>query len=151
MPNPTSDAAGLCGSLGKADRVCSPDAVLRTPEIEALQAELVRIERDMEHSCSGEAAPGFQVVVVAVDKLAGGPSAAGTFTRGVHNSWGVGRHACGDGVVIMLAVGDREVFVTTGDAAGARLTEARIQDIISASEGLSPLPMGPVMDPCLSP
>jgi uncharacterized membrane protein YgcG len=114
--------------------VCSPDGLIREPEIEALQTELVKIEREIPHTCGGENAAGFQVVVVAVERLAGGSVSAASFTRNLHNRWGVGRRACGDGVLVMIAVRDREAYITTGDAAGERLSSSSISNVIGASE-----------------
>lgn len=57
--------------------------------------------------------------------------AAREFAKVLHELWGVGHAACSDGVLLLLAVGDRQVYVSTGagsqpalpDAAAARVVD----------------------------
>ncbi|KAI8465557.1 MAG: TLP18.3, Psb32 and MOLO-1 founding proteins of phosphatase-domain-containing protein [Monoraphidium minutum] len=48
-------------------------------------------------------------------------SAAARFARSVHASWGVGSAACNNGVLLLLATDDRQVYISTGTGAEARL------------------------------
>jgi uncharacterized membrane protein YgcG len=53
--------------------------------------------------------------------------AAESFARYLHDSWGVGDAACDNGLLLLLSVGNRQSFVSTG----AGVVEALPDDVIS--------------------
>jgi hypothetical protein len=68
--------------------------------------------------------PGPQVAVALMRRLQvdGGQSpgeAAAAFARGLHEAWGVGSSACDNGVLLLLATRDRQVYISTGRGAEA--------------------------------
>ena len=40
--------------------------------------------------------------------------AAQDFAKAIHERWGVGDAACNNGVLLLLSVGDRQVYISTG-------------------------------------
>ncbi len=71
---------------------------------------------------------GAAQVAVAVVRRAGGSGGAASraerLAKGLHDAWGVG-DACGSGVVLLLAVEDRQARPARGDARRAAVGTAR--------------------------
>ena len=71
---------------------------------------------------------GSQVAVVLVPSTDG--VAPVDYATDVLRAWGVGRAGENDGVVLLVAVQDREVFIATGYGAEAALTDALASDVV---------------------
>lgn len=56
--------------------------------------------------------------------------AAHAFAQTLHDSWGVGDPACQNGVLFLLAVDDRQVYISTGAGAQKALPDARVASVI---------------------
>ena len=109
-----------CRSSGPAtaDLVCDPDALLSSAQALSLNALARRVHFEAPHSC-GE---GFQLAIALVRRLEPGDS-IGALARAAHDAWGVGRAACQDGLVLALALEDRELHISTGRGTKALLTD----------------------------
>lgn len=57
-------------------------------------------------------------------------AAAHHMAKGLHAKWGVGDAACDNGVLLLLAINQRQVYISTGAAAQAALDNARLNGII---------------------
>jgi uncharacterized membrane protein YgcG len=53
-------------------------------------------------------------------------AAAREFARALHDAWGVGNPACQNGALIMLAVTDRQVYISTGAGIKAVVSDAQV-------------------------
>ncbi len=71
---------------------------------------------------------GSQVAVVIVSTTDG--VAPVDYATEILRAWGVGRAGVDDGVVLLVAVDDREVFITTGYGAEGALTDATAGTIV---------------------
>ena len=71
---------------------------------------------------------GSQVAVVLVPSTDG--AAPADYATEVLRQWGVGRAGVDDGVVLLVATEDREVFITTGYGAEGALTDATAGTIV---------------------
>jgi len=58
--------------------------------------------------------------------------AAHRIAKALHAKWGVGLAACDNGVLFLLAVGDRQVYISTGVGAQQALSDNSLGDIISS-------------------
>ena len=58
--------------------------------------------------------------------------AARRIGKAIHAKWGVGQKACDNGVLFLLAVEDRQVFISTGRGAQKALSDNSLVDIISS-------------------
>lgn len=77
----------------------------------------------------------LQVAVAVLRKMDLGQGeapaeAAQAFARALHDAWGVGDPACQNGVLFLLAVDDRQVFISTGAGAQKALSDARVASTI---------------------
>lgn len=78
-------------------------------------------------SCPGSA-HGFQVAVAVLRHVAGPGDLAAraeAFARATHDAWGVGDE-CGAGVLVLFAIGDRQMYISTGKAAAAKASDATL-------------------------
>lgn len=48
--------------------------------------------------------------------------AAEKFAKALHKNWGVGRQACQNGVLLLLSLDNRQIFISTGDGTMEKLT-----------------------------
>jgi uncharacterized membrane protein YgcG len=44
------------------------------------------------------------------------PTAARRFGKALHDAWGVGSAACNNGVLLLVSVANRQVYISTGEA-----------------------------------
>lgn len=78
-----------------------------------------------------ESATGAQVIAVVVDFLDGQDPA--DYATDIINKWGVGRKGEDDGIVILLARGDRKIQIGTGKGMDRVLTGSRCGKLIDAN------------------
>lgn len=78
----------------------------------------------------------LQVAVAVMQRLQVGPTqsaagAAAAFARTLHRDWGVGSATCDNGVLLLLATRDRQVYISTGvGAEAAGLGSAAIAGVL---------------------
>lgn len=63
-------------------------------------------------------------------------AAAEAFAHAVHAAWGVGSAACNNGVLFLLALDQRQVYISTGAGATKALPDAHLAAIIAAARPL---------------
>jgi uncharacterized membrane protein YgcG len=148
FPNPTRGGGGCSARDRGLDRVCDPDALLSAPGARAVQEAAGAAARgspalpgaDAAHACGGAAVErGHELafaVAAHVPSLAGMSMAAGDAARALHDAWGVGRAACQDGVLVLLALEDRELFISAGAGTTALLAEFVVQAVIERARPL---------------
>lgn len=63
-------------------------------------------------------------------------SAAESLAKAIHDTWGVGHRACDNGVLLLLSVYDRQLYISAGRGAAGMLHDRMLDVII---EGVKPL------------
>ena len=142
-PNPAQQTVDAstgrpeCGWDTSLDRVCDPERLL--PSIGAiteLQRLLVAVQFNASepYRCGGTAGPQVAIALRRTLGTKGGLAssavAAATEARRLHDEWGVGHAACGDGILLLLALDDRQVYVSTGAGVKRVMTDALIAVMI---------------------
>ena len=79
-----------------------------------------------------ETQTGVQAIAVVVDFLDG--MEAGDYATDIINSWGVGSADEDNGVVVLLARGDRDIFIGTGRGIDRKLTGSKCGELIDESK-----------------
>jgi len=124
-PNPKRDLS-LCGRAGRASSICDPDGVLTENtknRIEGIIQDIERGESPYRLAPCGSSSPeGYHAAVAVMNKMkveeGEQPAAvAKEFAKTLHARWGVGSSECDNGVLMLLSVDDRQVFVSTGKQA----------------------------------
>ncbi|PSC70754.1 glycoside hydrolase [Micractinium conductrix] len=129
-----------CGRPG-VDRtaLCDPDGLLSAKSKDYVEGVINAItsgEPPYTQASCGDSMQGYQVAVAVMRSLlvpsgqAPGEAAA-QFAKELHTRWGVGDKACNNGVLFLLSVDDRQVYINTGTGAARALGDDRIQDIVS--------------------
>jgi uncharacterized membrane protein YgcG len=146
-PNPKRDFT-LCGRRGRPSNLCDPDGLLPTF---AAAARVEGVILDVGAAappyaaapCAGtDGAPrGYAVAVALMRKLrvreGEAPAAAARrVAAALHAAWGVGSAACDDGVLILLAADQRQVYISTGAGAAGALGDAAAGEVIAAMRPL---------------
>eukprot|EP00891_Asterochloris_glomerata_P009350 jgi/Astpho2/9350/fgenesh1_pg.00142_%23_25_t len=147
FPNPIRDLQ-KCGRQGpdgarKASWICDPDNILSeggANEVEGIMADIAKgTSPYVPDACmpSDTAVPGYMVAVALMQRMhvPAGRSAqeqAEVFAETVHNSWGVGDAACSNGVLLLLSVQDRVVYISVGKGTARSLDHTRLQWVIDA-------------------
>ncbi len=113
FPNPDQ-----CGR-GDVSMICDPDAVLTETEKNSIEGWLNLIYESR----------GLQVSVALMEKMNTGDSAE-VFARYLHDTWGVGDKERDTGILLLLAVENRQTFISTGKGAREAVPDTAVQTII---------------------
>eukprot|EP00947_MAST-08B_sp_MAST-8B-sp1_P003370 g3370.t1 len=112
-----------------------PGKYLSADAVASLDLALASIKRDSRHACGSNAQAGYEIGVAVVPRLGSvhgsGASAARRAAESTFNDWGVGDKACKTGVLLLVAVEDRKVYIKTGRGAKQALTDSKVQAIIA--------------------
>lgn len=142
MPNPGLQPA----ACGRADiqtghsRVCDPDGVLSGDSRDRVEGIIQSIEAGREPydmmDCTDDFRTGWKVAVAVVKRMQMAPASnpsdvAEAFATKLHNQWGVGDAACNNGVLLFLAVQDRQVYISTGKGALKSLSNSKVQQVLA--------------------
>jgi uncharacterized membrane protein YgcG len=137
LPSPQHDPLGMCGHDGRRSAVCDPDGLLPDDAVKIVDG-VVNFIAEGSHgfakmSCAGHPA-GYQVAVAVLQKMAkdwrGLDARAKMFATKLHDAWGVGDAECNNGVLLLVAVEDRRMYISTGKGVKAVLTDARVQQVL---------------------
>ena len=79
---------------------------------------------------------GTQFAVAVMRKMSPPPLSAQTFAAALHNLWGVGHVQCGNGILLLVSLEDRHLYITTGKDSKRRIADAHVQRIL---ENMKPL------------
>lgn len=80
-----------------------------------------------------------QVAVAVFHKMSGAKHSdkaveARDFARALHDRWGVGKAECQNGALLLLAVGDRQVYISTGAGIKAVVSQTQLQAVLDAAK-----------------
>lgn len=136
FPNPTHDT-DRCNRHGVTSWMCDPDNVVAYNTANVVEAILQDIQAGKSPyalaPCGALGKQGFQVAVALLRKMqtdAEPSDAAKSFAKELHGRWGVGLRECNNGVLLLLAVEDRQVYISTGSGARKALSDAQASIII---------------------
>ena len=139
FPNPQSDLGHrrtaetrrVCGRGLQKSNICDPDNMLTDEEGDAIEGRLNFIHEEHTMSCGTEAR-GVQMSVALMKNMdtKGGLDSAEVFARHLHHKWGIGYSECDNGIMLLVAVENREVFISTGQGAREVVTDEAVQTII---------------------
>ena len=134
FPNPTRDVKA-CGRRGKFSWICDPENILSYEAADMIEELLYSIVKNTASGCSNDKEPGFQIGVVVLNRMSAIPGepveeTAKTFAKHLHCSWGVGHAGCDDGVMLLISILDRQLYVSTGKRAMKSLSHDQIDIII---------------------
>ncbi len=108
--------------------LCDPDGMLR--DVHVVEQALLRLEAESAQPCGVyNSVLGTQFAIAIMRKMAL-PMTAETFAAALHNQWGVGHEECGNGIVLLIAVENRQMFLSTGKDAKRRIPDAHIQQVL---------------------
>ena len=134
FPDPTRDVKA-CGRRGKVSWICDPENILSYEAADMIEELLYSIVKNTASGCSNDKEPGFQIGVVVLNRMSAIPGepveeTAKTFAKHLHDSWGVGHAGCDDGVMLLISILDRQLYVSTGKRAMELLSDDQIDIII---------------------
>mmetsp|Transcript_159909 Transcript_159909/g.298261 ORF Transcript_159909/g.298261 Transcript_159909/m.298261 type:complete len:391 (+) Transcript_159909:93-1265(+) len=130
LPNPSKQPSA-CGQKFPS-RICDPEGYLGAAE--GVHAALRVLETEYEYPGCGS----YEMAIVIVGKILGGGTDEVTqkFARDVMDKWGVGKAACNNGIVLVLAVRDRKMFIATGRGAREHLPDEELQAVLDRMKPL---------------
>ena len=136
FPDPTIDVE-TCGRRGKVSWICDPENILSYGAADKIEELLYSIVKNTASGCSyyHNGKPGFQIGVAVLNQMSGIPGepveeTAKTFAKHLHDSWAVGHAGCDDGVMFLISILDRQLYVSTGKRAMELLSDDQIDIII---------------------
>eukprot|EP00889_Picochlorum_renovo_P002123 jgi/Picre1/29153/NNA_004546.t1 len=139
FPNPKRDTY-LCGRNGRKSNICDPDSVLSTRAADRIEGIIQDVQEGMspyrQDQCGSKGVQGYQIAVAVMKKMKVEHSmdpqgAAREFAKQLHARWGVGMAECDNGVLVLLSVGDRQVYISTGKQSATVLSTDNLNLIIS--------------------
>lgn len=139
FPNPKRDTF-LCGRDGRKSSVCDPDAVLSEQTANRLEGLIGDIEDGQspyrQAPCGSQGMKGYQVAVAIMKKMKIGQGStpqktAKEFAKVLHARWGVGEAACDNGVLLLVSVYDRQIYISNGVKSSEFLPPENLNLIIS--------------------
>ncbi|GIL52991.1 hypothetical protein Vafri_8709 [Volvox africanus] len=135
-PNPMVDVKS-CGRRGVSSWVCDPDGILTYESANVVEGIIKKIYAGEPPyalgPCGNLGLKGYQVAVALMRRMryVGDPGeAAGQFAKSLHDRWGVGDAHCNNGVVLLISINDRQIFVSVGSGTMSVLTYDVIGDVI---------------------
>eukprot|EP00873_Tetraselmis_striata_P016736 jgi/Tetstr1/437000/TSEL_002739.t1 len=143
LPNPWKDPQACGRPAGVAHSwLCDPDHLVGARDQNLVEGVIKQIADGAPpfagRECGALGNVGAQVAVAIVDAIRSDflpqhsrEAKAAAFARQLHDSWAVGHAECNDGVLLFLSISDRQVFISTGAGAKARLTDGRVGNIIA--------------------
>ena len=117
----------LCGAA-LADVPGKPDAFAYAYDFDGSVLKQSTISEISEYGAALEEATGAQVIAVVVDFLDGMDPA--DYATDLINEWGIGSKDEDNGVVILLARGDRKIQIGTGTGVDRKLTGSKCGELI---------------------
>ena len=136
FPDPTIDVE-TCGRRGKVSWICDPENILSYGAADKIEELLYSIVKNTDSGCSyyDNGKPGFQIGVAVLNQMSGIPGepveeTAKTLAKHLHDSWAVGHAGCDDGVMLLISILDRQLYVSTGKRAMELLSDDQIDIII---------------------
>ncbi|KAF8071290.1 hypothetical protein HT031_001373 [Scenedesmus sp. PABB004] len=137
FPDPQRDV-DACGRGGVRSNICDPEMILDARAqnmVDGLINEIAEAEPPYKAAPCGDKREGFHVAVAVMHHMdhrryADKGAAAQGFARALHDAWGVGSAACQNGALILLAIGDRQVYISTGAGVKSVVSDARLAAVL---------------------
>lgn len=126
-----------CGKLGGENRrICDAGGYLGLEEMTQIDAALHAIENDIKHEC-GYSTTGFQVGIALIKRAStygytNTDSDIKKLAQKVHDAWGVGHEECNDGVLVLLSIADRKMYISGGKGVYPHHLSDDVMDVIIA-------------------
>jgi uncharacterized membrane protein YgcG len=142
LPSPQSDGRGVCGRGGKKSAICDPDGVLPPDAADVLDG-IANFIAEGSHGfakadCAGSQ-KGYQVAAAVFHRMRADERSVEErvryFAKELHDSWGVGDARCNNGVVLVVALDDRRMYISTGAGAKGVLTDNAVQAVLNDMRG----------------
>jgi len=146
LPSPALNPS-VCGRPHRS-LLCDPDRLLSEDQAGSVEALLSAAHLGSRGkgaaafpdapACGGAEPRGWQLSAVLVRRAGGAGSAAlraERLARGLHDAWGVG-DACGSGALLLVALDERQLYISTGAAAQRAAGEHGLE---AALEEMRPL------------
>ena len=114
LPNPQK-SPDLCHRI-RASSVCDPDNILGTESANVVDG-LINFIHEGSHGFKKGKCGGNQVAVGVVQRIGGTGSRferVKALAKRLHDEWGVGDKECGNGVVLVLGIEERVMYISTG-------------------------------------
>lgn len=132
LPSPQSSPA-KCGRP-KASSICDTDQLL-SPSA-ALTAEgLLNFIAAPSHGnpsvTCGVKQTGYQMAIALMLHLPSSTSAE-KYAKSLHDVWGVGDAACDNGILLLIAIEDRQLYISTGAGAKLVLPDASAASVLES-------------------
>ena len=116
---------------GAADIPAKPDTFAYAYDFTGKVLSADSIGEIARYGAALENATGVQAIAVVVDFLDGAEPA--DYATDIINTWGVGEKSEDNGIVVLLARGDRQIFIGTGSGIDRVLTGSRCGKLIDAN------------------
>jgi uncharacterized membrane protein YgcG len=137
-PNPQRDV-NLCGRNGVKSSICDPENILSVEAANMVDGLINEIAEGKppyrKAQCGDDGTKGFQIAVALMHKMdhakhADKAAAAQAFAKALHDAWGVGNPACQNGVLLLLAISNREVYISTGKGVKAIVPDDQLSAVL---------------------
>lgn len=132
LPSPQTSPT-TCGRP-KASSICDPNQLLSPSAAQTADGLLNFIAAGSNGNpivTCGSKKTGFQMAIALIRNLP--PSAtAQSYAKSLHDSWGVGDAACNNGILLLIALDDRRLYISTGAAAKYFLTDDAAAAVLSS-------------------
>eukprot|EP00172_Hildenbrandia_rubra_P002246 Plantae.Rhodophyta-Hildenbrandia_rubra.ctg29635.p1 GENE.Plantae.Rhodophyta-Hildenbrandia_rubra.ctg29635~~Plantae.Rhodophyta-Hildenbrandia_rubra.ctg29635.p1 ORF type:complete len:450 (+),score=67.60 Plantae.Rhodophyta-Hildenbrandia_rubra.ctg29635:74-1423(+) len=132
LPNPQQHP-GQCGRPHPSS-ICDPDNLLSSQSATAIDG-LINLIHDGTNGYKQGSCGGNQVAVAIVNESGGSGSEAvkaKLLAKRVHDDWGVGAKECQNGVVLVVVVKGRAMYVSAGRGVKDLLSEKAIECMVFA-------------------
>lgn len=117
-PNPQF-ALAQCGRAGqKGTAICDPDSIITMKNRDKIDAILENILLTTRSPCDQRY--GFKVVFTLMREIESmgwsysKEQKAKAMAEGLHNRFGIGNYECNDGVLFLLSIEDRQMYISYG-------------------------------------
>jgi uncharacterized protein len=113
-----------------ASAVCNPDAIIS----EAVVSQLNDMIFKLESAHPPHLRTGVQLAVTVIHSMAGNGRrslSARDFSKALFDSWGIGHKLHNNGILLLLAIGDRQTYIRTGRGMTRTVTELDMQQVLT--------------------
>eukprot|EP00746_Dinoflagellata_sp_MGD_P136100 gnl/MRDRNA2_/MRDRNA2_70081_c0_seq3.p1 gnl/MRDRNA2_/MRDRNA2_70081_c0~~gnl/MRDRNA2_/MRDRNA2_70081_c0_seq3.p1 ORF type:complete len:443 (+),score=64.25 gnl/MRDRNA2_/MRDRNA2_70081_c0_seq3:76-1404(+) len=112
--------------------VCDPNGIMSTAGRDRVAQKLAALEVEPKFPCGTGPDRGFQLGVALVERIDLNREGIEEFSRNIFNRWGLGYRECNNGILLVLARGDRKNYVKTAQGARKVLTDHHAADVLAS-------------------
>ena len=126
LPNPMKDPTGCGRPNVPRSQICDPDEMLKKESKDVVEGYINAISRaEVAVAIINSMSSAF----IGVDDV---DTATQRFAMQLHNMWGVGDASSQNGILVFLSIGDRSIFISTGEGVSMVLSPNVIDSIINS-------------------